>query len=482
MGENNSKISRREFLRVAGLGAGATLLVACAAPTPEVIEKVVKETVMVEKEVVVEKVVTATPPPEPTKLRLGHWWGDSWDYVNEIAQEKTNTIVTIEPTAGAEYADKMLLGLAAGTAPDLIFWGNSEFYKLWPTGRLLPFDDYLEPNNFDVSKHYWDPVVVGGYKGKILGLDLHMAQGKGIFVNKTLTDELGISDMLPMFGQDNFDTWHYEDLVEFCQAAEQRRSDGTVDRYGLGNSMMFRWDFDTRIFVYSNGGQQFDIWWYEGDETKCLLDSPEAIEAISKMVDLTRQGYTYYDPGNVWDSAAYKSGERAVAHWHFMCTVAIPQDSIPFEQIYLHEPWFTKRAASVSGDCITVNKDTKYPDVAMTYAIANVADVDVGRAYIRKIGIPPAYDPKTRFDELEEGSPEWVTSGIVLSRWEGYSEYPEHAKDAIHYPGHTGFKAPDFVRETMRSALEAALAGQVPTEKAVKDAVAEINKELAART
>ena len=37
-----------------------TLLVSCAAPTPAVVEKIVKETVVVEKEVPVEKVVKET--------------------------------------------------------------------------------------------------------------------------------------------------------------------------------------------------------------------------------------------------------------------------------------------------------------------------------------------------------------------------------------------------------------------------------------
>jgi len=61
----------------------ASLLAACATPTPEVIEKIVKETVketviiegtpqVVEKEVTKEVVVTATPlPAAPTEIRIG---------------------------------------------------------------------------------------------------------------------------------------------------------------------------------------------------------------------------------------------------------------------------------------------------------------------------------------------------------------------------------------------------------------------------
>ena len=61
------KISRRDFIRLAGITAGAGVLAACATPTAETIiqtvevEKVVKETEIVEKSV--EKVVTATAVP-----------------------------------------------------------------------------------------------------------------------------------------------------------------------------------------------------------------------------------------------------------------------------------------------------------------------------------------------------------------------------------------------------------------------------------
>jgi peptide/nickel transport system substrate-binding protein len=56
------KLNRREFLHVATAAVAGVATASCAAPTPEVVEKVVKETVVVEKEVEkeVEKVVKET--------------------------------------------------------------------------------------------------------------------------------------------------------------------------------------------------------------------------------------------------------------------------------------------------------------------------------------------------------------------------------------------------------------------------------------
>ena len=73
------KIARREFLKLAGITTGAAILGACAAPTPQVVEKIVKETQIVEQtkvvekevevekkvEVEVEKIVEVTPTAAP---------------------------------------------------------------------------------------------------------------------------------------------------------------------------------------------------------------------------------------------------------------------------------------------------------------------------------------------------------------------------------------------------------------------------------
>jgi peptide/nickel transport system substrate-binding protein len=60
------KFTRRDFLRASAAAAAGVLATSCATPTAEVI----KETVVVEKEVtkVVEKIITATPLPPPPKF------------------------------------------------------------------------------------------------------------------------------------------------------------------------------------------------------------------------------------------------------------------------------------------------------------------------------------------------------------------------------------------------------------------------------
>ncbi|HEY64757.1 MAG TPA: twin-arginine translocation signal domain-containing protein [Caldilineae bacterium] len=58
--EEKRRLSRRDFLRLSTMAAAGTVLAACATPTPMVVEK----------EVVVEKVVTPTPVPVPKEEKV----------------------------------------------------------------------------------------------------------------------------------------------------------------------------------------------------------------------------------------------------------------------------------------------------------------------------------------------------------------------------------------------------------------------------
>ena len=81
------RVSRRRLLRQAGLAASAGALAAC---TPQVVEKVVKETVVVAgTPQVVERVVTATPEPaapkEAVTIRYSTWMGPPrLQYIEQI--------------------------------------------------------------------------------------------------------------------------------------------------------------------------------------------------------------------------------------------------------------------------------------------------------------------------------------------------------------------------------------------------------------
>ena len=470
MKTKESKLSRREFLELAGtLGAGAVL--ASCAPEPA-------KTPAAEPTKTVEVPAVHTPTP----IRFSSWWGDFWYDYAPLLEEKTNTKVTFESYPWQEYHEKIKLQMAAGEAPDIMMINNINMGDFWPSGQLLPLNDYLVPPRFDASKYYWDPVDVGGYQGEILGLDQYVAQPCVLHINKTLTDELGLTETLPEFGKDNFDEWRYDDFVEFCEAATQVKANGEVETWAIGCPMMGYWNYCTKWAVYSNGGQQYDVWWFQGDETKCLLDSPESIEAISKQIDLTLEGYAYLESAaGPIEGGCFQTG-RAAAYLGPPGSQFLPSKDLDFEKTYIHAPWFKQRTVHTTGDFLCVNKASKNREAAVDWLITQITDPDVGRKFMQTMGLAPSYNGKMYYDELEEGTELKTLVGIHLSRWEGFSDYPEQAKATIHYPGHEGFIVSAFLRDTMDTAIEAALIGEKTAEQAVREAVAEINAELAAKS
>ncbi len=148
-------LSRRQLLRLGGATLGGALLAACQ---PKVVEKVVKETVIVEVEKeaeVVEKVVKETvivekeAPKEPITLnflnRGGEYIANVMDRQMKLYQE-TNPDIQFEINAvvGAQHQEALLMMLSAGTGPDCWFDANRTTGMLAQKGIALDLEPYLE--------------------------------------------------------------------------------------------------------------------------------------------------------------------------------------------------------------------------------------------------------------------------------------------------------------------------------------------------
>jgi multiple sugar transport system substrate-binding protein len=85
--------------------------------------------------------------------------------------------------------------------------------------------------------------------------------------------------------------WTWEQALPVLRKLVKKDERGRTVRYGL----VFDWDNNYRQFIYQWGGR-----FYSEDGTRCTLDSPEAIAAVSFMQKLVREGI-------VPDAAAEKS-------------------------------------------------------------------------------------------------------------------------------------------------------------------------------
>ncbi len=166
--------------------------------------------------------------------------------------------------------EKMMVAVAAGAVPDCTpIWAGfiNQFADM---GVLEPLDKFgAEEWKNQLYPGAWD---YGTYKGQAYGLAYAMTP-RYIVYNKRMFEKAGIQ-RVP-------ETWE-----EFREAARKT----TVAAEGIhgyvievGGGIQSAQHYSNWLWI--NGGDFFNE-----DQTKCLLDSEEAIEALQFMVDLVKDG------------------------------------------------------------------------------------------------------------------------------------------------------------------------------------------------
>ncbi len=197
------KLTRRDFLKLAGVTAGTSLLAACAPVATQQQPAAAVET----KE--------EAPPAEAVTLRYRTWHtresspGDNewYDWLSETypQEEAPGTTLEFEFVGfGAEYIQKVLADSAAGTPPDLlhssIIWAR-DFYD---RGVLRELDDYIAPiAELAPDQFYGDATNEYRSKaGKYYGVPWEGPDSAIYAINMDLAEEAGLDPT----GQD-IKTW-----------------------------------------------------------------------------------------------------------------------------------------------------------------------------------------------------------------------------------------------------------------------------------
>ncbi len=307
--EIQKKVSRRDFVRLTGIAAGAAALAACATPTPQVIKEtvvvketvpvkeVVKETVAVEKVVTkeVEKVVTATPVPTeaPKPVKVVFWtdplfakpprrpeFTEIGQYENWQAEQfkKMNPHVTVEVLAmdWADLPKKVPAAVAAGTPPDIMkdYLGRTSGFAY--SDVLVKLDQQLPKETIDdLLPGVRDLYMIKGYLHAypVYFWEHHLS------VNKALFDKAGLTNMLPF---DDYD-WTFD---EFYAAAKAIKQAGVGVEYPLGLQVASeQGDYDIHAFFWGAGAYT-----WKPDCSGLDYDNPKALEALKFVKKLYDEG------------------------------------------------------------------------------------------------------------------------------------------------------------------------------------------------
>ncbi|MCL5961396.1 MAG: ABC transporter substrate-binding protein [Chloroflexi bacterium] len=217
---------------------------------------------------------TPTYAPDQPATITWAFWGDPWEVeVNErvisiFEADHPRITVKTRHEPYPTYFSTAAEWLAGADPPDVLFFDFIPNYA--PKGVLENLDPYLKRDNYDLTDFYPGLIKLFRYKDSLYGLPRDN-DTKVIFYNEALFDEAGVP--YPS------DDWTWDDLREAAIKLTKRQG-GETTQYGFAYEPDQWW----RLWVWQNGGEVYDD---DFAPTKTLINSPESVEAIQWLADLT---------------------------------------------------------------------------------------------------------------------------------------------------------------------------------------------------
>jgi ABC-type glycerol-3-phosphate transport system substrate-binding protein len=406
-------------------------------------------------------------------ISLAHWWGEQFAHYIPIIKQQVGIDVSEQRTPYPEFDQKLLTQLAGNTAPDVFLWDANNNGSLFNSNATVPFDDYLAANNVDMSKWNIPPSQEVGFDGKIMGLSTFTMQDLIVHVNKQLADQDGLLANAPLWGTDRFDTWRWDDFVNWLKAGT-KTANGQVQQYGLSSGDTSYLAVLFRALVADNGGGIFDDDW-NYNETTSLLDQPPALDAAQKIVDLITVHKVAPLPG---EESAIQGGtylaKRAMAAINWSTPSIFPEENT-FPQEHFHLPYINNRVHAVGGNALMVNRASPNVDAAQEWILRFNLDDQVRTTFLQVSSVP-AYDPLPIVNGSPEGTPKTIAL-INLARISNATSIPQDAAGVTLYPRWYGQKASKFTQQSIADALSKAILGS----SSVKDAFSEAKQAVDAQ-
>jgi len=322
-------VSRREFLKLAGIGAGAVTLASCGAKaTPT---------------------APAGSPAAPESVELDLFvneGGEGLEIFKNIVKafNEKNPNIQINPTipSSGDYYTVLMTQIGAGTPPPLMQIDGGELPPYADRGALIALDDYIEADPEGKLDDFFPEVLkVYQWEGKTYVLPKDMVTW-GLFYNKTLFDEAG----LPYPGD-----WTEEDYQEAAKALTITDSGGSITQYG--NVIVTPWG-NYFAMVWQHGGQYLNE-----EHTKCLLNEPAAYEGLQFWADLINVHKTSPPPS---EYMGFETGKVAMM---LEGSYMVPgfQAITEFEWDIAHKPKGPAgRSSSIYSAGFGISPTCKYPD------------------------------------------------------------------------------------------------------------------------
>lgn len=426
-----SKLNRREFLRVSAVAAGAAALAACApaaatvAPTAE------------QPGAPAEPTATEAPKVDPNAVTWWYAWGNLDPAVAKIVETEEFKTALGNNTfnyRGSISSEIILTAVAAGTPPD--GGSNFDYPNLHARGATIPVNDYVAASGKikqeDVLPKLWESSFYGDKMIGVPGIEGYMWWGLNVNINAAKEAGLDVEN-LPLTWETVYD-WH-KALTKFDDA-------GNLKQFGLDpwDAMAGETDFPMQSF----GG----INWWDEKNRKINLNNDAMIEGLDKMGEFIKligpdqfAGMRQTTGMGGW-GASYNAGMQTMimeGYWHPGETQIQQPDIAQYNRATWAPVPESRKGAKImatGAHFVQIFKDAKHKDeifkVAETLYTDAAQDIilkEVGWIF-GKISYLKKVDPKT-YPGLDFyiSAPDQVTEWLIGRRcpihWFIASQYQE---------------------------------------------------------
>jgi len=206
---------------------------------------------------------------------------------NKAYKGKINVeFVVIERAGGMGYEEKVNIAAASGELPDIMALDGPYTAVYAEAGILRPLGDLID------KTHLQDivPSIIkqGTWNGKLYALG-SMESSVAIYYNKKMFREVGIKNIPTSVDK----AWTWDEFYNVCKKLKQKYPLAIV---GLSGGLDEWLTYMATPFVWSNGG---DIISPDGYKAEGYLNSPQTVEALTKVQQLFKEGLTAWDTGGL---------------------------------------------------------------------------------------------------------------------------------------------------------------------------------------
>lgn len=351
-------LGRRDFLKIGATVAAAGVLAACA---PEVVEKVVKETVIVEK-IVKEAALE--------RVEIEWWPGWPGPYMLAIAKlfEDANPGIKLKVVSMYPEKQAVLAAVAADTVPALI--ADVPYMELIVRDVFLAIDDRLAqipeigPKGGDIRDELWN---VFQWEGKIFGVpSVDTAGRQGMGINTRMAEEAGLDWTKPPRSWDDAFAWHqamtsYDDVgnlvtLGFDPMAERTNACTDGDPFMWPHMWGYKY-IDNNVFDIDRAES---VEFFEVIRRFAQDVGVEKISGLNTAFAGTSRGP--FGQGKVGMRITYPSGPKGVY-------TVNPKDKYVFTWVPMPANRAHITMQTAGGHAGMIMKTTKYADEAFTLAV-----------------------------------------------------------------------------------------------------------------